>query len=358
MSDISAVVLSIGEETTQRAIDSIKTQTLPPKEIVVIKNITPVHKAINLGASKVKSEFFILVDADMILDVSCLEDLLQCMAPHVGIVVGQLKDQLLGRTECIRLLRTKCFENVKYKDSISPDTDFIDDIQQNGWGIVYALKFGDDSRKEQWHTFGDHKPAYTFLYTYSKHILEGKRYQYRKDLGGLRWHLSELQKSKHDAALVARIAMAHGVFLETESDLLMPFCESDDYIFLKNFLESNGSYKIKDIKTQVFTLPNTKVIFKKYYKLGIELRNANAFPSFKSYLNSLEQFPRGFSFIAKIGLCHGLFKKKYKEEIFKREYNKLQKSLSESNFIFNPLNEKKFMNTFSLSKIIKKLLKL
>lgn len=358
MSNISAVVLSLSEETTQRAIDSIKIQTHPAKEFIVIENVSPFYRAINLGASKVKSEFFIQVDADMILDISCLEDLLQCMAPHVGIVAGQLKDQLLGRTECIKLFRTKCFENVKFKNTISPDTDFIDDIQQSGWGIVYALKFGDDSRKEQWHTFGDHKPAYTFLYTYSKHILEGKRYQYRKDLGGLRWHLSELQKSKHDAALFARIAMAHGVFLETESDLLMPFCESEDFVFLKNFLETNGSYNIKDIKTQIFTLPNTKVIFKKYYKLGIELRNANAAPSFKSYLNSLEKFPRVFSFIAKIGLCHGLFTNKYKEEIFKREYKKLQKSLSESNIIFNLPNEKKFMNTFSLSKIIKKLLKL
>ena len=51
MTDITAVLLTIGEETTQRAIDSVKKQTLPPQEIIIIENVTPFHKALNLGAS-------------------------------------------------------------------------------------------------------------------------------------------------------------------------------------------------------------------------------------------------------------------------------------------------------------------
>jgi hypothetical protein len=94
MSDITAIVLTIGEETTDCAIDSLKRQTVLPEEIIVIRNVTPFHKALNLGVSKVRAEFFIQVDADMILDENCLEDLRERMTENVGIAMGQLRDSI------------------------------------------------------------------------------------------------------------------------------------------------------------------------------------------------------------------------------------------------------------------------
>ena len=97
MSDITAVVLSIGEETTARAIDSVRRQGLPAKEIVTVQNVSPFYKALNTGASKVNTEFFVQVDSDMILDENCLEDLRACMTGDVGLVLGGLRDPLMGR---------------------------------------------------------------------------------------------------------------------------------------------------------------------------------------------------------------------------------------------------------------------
>ena len=96
MKDITAVVLTLGDETTQRAIDSLERQTVLPEETIIIGNVTPFHKAINLGASKVKTPFIIQVNSDMILDENCLEDPRKSMADNVGVVIGQLMDPLMG----------------------------------------------------------------------------------------------------------------------------------------------------------------------------------------------------------------------------------------------------------------------
>ena len=331
MSDITAVVLTIGEETTKRAIDSVKKQTLPPEEIIIIKNVTPFHKALNLGASQVKTEFFIQVDSDMILDENCLEDLRKCMVKNVGIAVGHLRDPLIGRVSSIKMFRKECFERVQFKNSISPDTDFRNDIWQYGWVTVYVLRFFDKSNKKLWHTFGEHRPNYTPHYTFSKYLLEGRRYRYRKDLGGLLWHFRELKNSGHEASLIAQIAIAHGIFLEDENDLLNPYPKNEDFDFLERFLTSSGSYNVNKLKISPFDIFNPKKAFKKYYKLGIELRKANTFSAFKYCMDVLNKSRDNFIWTAKVSLCHGLFSEDYSEKKFKKEYCKLNELLSEYN---------------------------
>src|SRR2546421_10917476 len=66
-SDITAVVLTVGEGTTDRAIASVRRQTLPPRQILVIEEVTPFHRALNLASSRVVTPLFVQVDADMVL---------------------------------------------------------------------------------------------------------------------------------------------------------------------------------------------------------------------------------------------------------------------------------------------------
>ena len=113
MSDISAVVLTPGEETTQRAIDSLERRTVLPKETVIISNVTPFHKAVNLGASRVKTPFFIQVDSDMILYENLLEDLRKSIADNAGVAIGHLRDPLMGVESGVRLLRKEYFKRVQ-----------------------------------------------------------------------------------------------------------------------------------------------------------------------------------------------------------------------------------------------------
>lgn len=329
MNEITAVVLTIGEDTTQRAVDSLNDQTVLPTEIVMIRNVTPFHKALNLGVSKVKTEFFIQVDSDMILDKNCLADLRDCIVGGVGVAVGHLRDPLVGRVVGIKMFRTECFEKVQFMNSISPDTDFVSDISWYDWKIVYALKYAGQS-KRLWHTFGEHRPAYTPSYTFRKYLMEGRRYQYRKAAGGIRWHFYELGRSKHSASLIAQIAMAHGIFLQTKEDLLRPSKADEAFNVLHRFLETHGAYNVKDLERLLSLRSGPKEIFRKWYGLGIELHRSGSSSTFRQGMKILNDRNDMISWLAKVGLCHGIFSIEFDEEVFEREYGLLRELVSES----------------------------
>jgi asparagine synthase (glutamine-hydrolysing) len=122
--DVSAVVLTTGEPTTQGAIDSLRRQTAPLSDIIVVRDVAPFHKAMNAGVEQVKTTFFVQVDADMVLDDHCVAALREEMR-DIGIIVGHLRDPLIGRVVGIKLFRTAVFQATMFQDSISPDTDFV-----------------------------------------------------------------------------------------------------------------------------------------------------------------------------------------------------------------------------------------
>ena len=211
--DVSAVVLTTGEPTTQGAIDSLRRQTAPLSDIIVVRDVAPFHKAMNAGVEQVKTTFFVQVDADMVLDDHCVAALREEMRRDIGIIVGHLRDPLIGRVVGIKLFRTAVFQATMFQDSISPDTDFVADIARKGWKTVYIGRSG-NSGAEQWATYGEHRRDYSLRYTYRKYLIEGCRYRYRQNAAGARWHFAQLEASRHPSALTAQIGLARGIFLE------------------------------------------------------------------------------------------------------------------------------------------------
>jgi ubiquinone/menaquinone biosynthesis C-methylase UbiE len=333
VSDISAVVLTLGEETTERALESARRQTLPPKEIIVIRNVTPFHKALNQGVSKVKSEFFIQLDSDMVLDETCLQDLRDRMEADVGLVMGQLRDPLIGRVGWIKMFRTKCFEHVTFKDVISTDVAFMEDIAQYGWKTLYALRPACESPKELWHTFGEHRPSYTPHYTFSKYLLEGRKYRYRRALGALLWHFQKLHHSTHKVSLVAQIALSHGIFIREEIDLLTRYSENKEFNFLESFLETARPYRLNWFRIVPFLRFNPEKAFQETYRLGVRLRHAQASPSFQRCLKLFNNSRDPLAWIAKVGLCHGLFSEAYREHSCAEDYKILKDFIGDSNLV-------------------------
>ena len=135
--DVTAVVLSTGEHTTQEAIDRLRHQTLPLYQIVVIRDVRPFHKALNAGAARVTTPFFVQVDADMVLNSHCVASLRKGMRRNVGIAIGRLRDPLIGQVVGVKLFRRACFETARFENTISPDTDFVQDIARAGWNTIY-----------------------------------------------------------------------------------------------------------------------------------------------------------------------------------------------------------------------------
>jgi hypothetical protein len=308
MSDTTALVLSLDEAYTERAIASVRRQTLPPAEIVVVRGVSPFHRAFNSGLSRIRTEFFIQVDADMILDPTCIADLRGCMSGKVGIVLGQLRDPLLGRIVGVKLFRRECFDRVKLRDSLSSETDSAGDIWKEGWTTAYAAKHAGNQR-----TFGEHRPDYNPDYTFSKFMRDGAKARYRKAGDGLRSMFRGLLTSGHEAATIATIAAAHGIFLQERQDLHGPPARNGESEFLEAFLKHAGETEQTPDAAEKLALRNLGKGFKRSYQLGGELRRRCAPASFIGHMRRLQQGYGISSWVALVGLCHGLFAFDYDE---------------------------------------------
>jgi glycosyltransferase involved in cell wall biosynthesis len=308
--DVTAVVLSADEPTTQDAIDSVNRQSLPVHELIIVRGVTPFHKALNAGAEQVRTPFFVQVDADMVLDPHCVRALRKSVRPRVGIVIGHLRDALMGQVVGVKLFRTACFKSTSFfPDTISPDTDFVDDLDRAGWSTIYI---GQESRRglNAWTTLGEHRPQYSLSYTYQKYLLEGARYRYRQKPEGLRWHLGVLEVSQHPSALIAQIALARGIFLEESRDLLGAASHDQEFARIQNFLFSNGYGGAQEEFTLLPNKPLNKPLrelYGAYCRLGHTLMVAGASPMFEKYMRALKSVANDEgALVAKIGLCQGL----------------------------------------------------
>jgi glycosyltransferase involved in cell wall biosynthesis len=307
-SDVSALIVTVGEPTTKQAIDSVRRQTYPVGELIMISNIAPAHKALNAGVEKITTGFFLQVDADMILDAHCVDRLRSAMRADVGIAVGYLRDELMKEVVGIKLFRTECFSHTRFSDSISPDTDFVASMATVGWKTIYVGQAQDGGPSE---TLGEHRPNYALEYTYVKYLMEGGRYRYRNAPDGLRWHLRELEKSGHSASLVAQIALARGAFRDTVGDKLGLWDGRDEFASLQRFLSAGGSGAseiVSGAPTPSLQAPVHEV-FHAYYRLGASLFESGDASGFVDAMRHVSSGPAGHAnaWLAKLALCQGLF---------------------------------------------------
>jgi hypothetical protein len=215
-SDVTAVLLTLGETSTARARDSVRAQTFRPADVVTVSGVTPFFKALTEGVALVETPFLLQVDADMVLHRTCLERLRASMTPETGIAVGQLRDPLIGTISGVKLFRRECFDDVALRDSVTPDVDFSFDLLARGWLTLHPLWYGPDAALR---AFGDHLPDFTPTYTYATYALLGSRYFLRRNPGSLLWRYRALRGSTHQMARLARIAMLAGIFLDQDRNV-------------------------------------------------------------------------------------------------------------------------------------------
>jgi hypothetical protein len=303
-SDVTAVVLTVGEGTTERAITSAQRQTLPPSEILVVEGVTPFCRALNFAASRVPTPFFVQLDADMVLDQDCLQGLMAHMRPEVGATVGPLRDPLIGNVAGVKLFRRACFDRDQVPNSISPDTDFLARIEGRDWQTLHVLKRWREGSGS--HTFGEHRPDYTSEYTFATYYLLGTRYRYLRDVRGLTWRLDRLGRSRHPSAVIARIAIGHGLFLAREDAVPKSIALTEGLEFLEGFLKTGGEYPAADGEAaSCLTLPAPEML-ERSFGLGTALRDASAYPALERCIRILQEARTSTSWVAEVGLYHGL----------------------------------------------------
>ena len=305
-SDVSAVVLTIGESTTQEAIDSIERQTLRPCETIIVRNISPFHDAMNTGVAQVRTPFFVQVDADMILDPHCIAALRHGMRPNIGIVVARLRDALVGQVVGVKLFRTKCFETSRFSDSITPDTDFANAIEHAGWRTRFIGKTG-AAELDHWDSFGEHRPAYTPAYAYRQHLLEAFRYRYRGTLQAFLWRLHRLEASQHPFALMAQIGLARGLFLEGTRDLLGTGGVDEGFSRLDAFLNEQPNVDPDRAAVPALVEGAVQERFFAAYRTGAVLLAAGDAPEFRRLMVEFDDREGSdLRWVCKAALCQGL----------------------------------------------------
>ncbi|MGH7789891.1 MAG: hypothetical protein ACRERC_23690 [Candidatus Binatia bacterium] len=308
--DVTAVVLTVDEPSTDRALASVARQTPAVAAVVVVRGTVPFHRALNAGAAQVRTPYFVQVDADMVLDPTCCAGLRACMADNVGVVIGFLRDPLIGRVGGIKLFRAACFADEQFPDSISPDTDFYRSIERRGWAIAYALR-DPSTPGEPRHVFGDHLPDYTPHYTFRKFAVLGARHRHRRAAVTLLQLVRRLHASPHPAALVALIGTAYGISLPTGRDLLAPDAPGADFERLAGFLARAGAAADPPEAVRAIEQLAPRAAWERGYRCGLALHGDQAAAPFVAALRHLGAAMAGehgpIAWAALAGLCHGLF---------------------------------------------------
>ncbi|MDQ6886953.1 MAG: glycosyltransferase family 2 protein [Gemmatimonadota bacterium] len=314
MSDVTAVVLTIGEWFTPRALASLTSQTLPPHDVIVIENVSPFHCALNEAARRVTTPFFVQVDADMMLDPTCIEALRAAVLDNTGLVVAELRDPLLGQVVGIKLFRTACFRSEGYRDTISPDTDFVEALDRAGWKTLFiGHRKGEPTAAT--HTYGEHRPDYTAAYTYRKFLLEGRRCWYRGARGALAWRFERLSQVARNTpelariAEVAQVAAAIGFFLQTERDGLAPLADDPQQAEVVELLQSSQRCDgITDGLLPLYRYSRLRDVFHQFTGAGRAIRAAGGGATFRDTLAALPPARHDQrSLVARVALCYGMF---------------------------------------------------
>lgn len=307
MSDVSAVVLSMGEPFVGRALEALARQTMPVAEVVVVEHVSPFHRAINEGARRVNTPFFVQVDADMIPDATCVQELRAAMDDRTGATCGELRDPLMGQVVGIKLFRTELVRRYSVRDSIAQDVDFAQAIERAGWAFRYIGRPPADSGLPA-RTLGEHQPDYTPAYTFQKYLVEGRRYRYRGARGGLFWRLEELARLSHPMIPLAQVAQAHGFFLRGERDELKPVAADPRAEWLAGILASPG--ESPDAVRELFPLERyarLRDVFRVSVRAGRDLASAAAGASAMDVLATLQRRRHDWrALVAHLGVGHGI----------------------------------------------------
>ncbi len=302
-SDVTAVVLSIGEPSVDRALESLAQQTQPPAAIVRIDGVTPFHRALNAGLARVTTAFFVQVDADTVLDPTALADLRACMAPGVALAVGGLRDPLRGSIVGIKLYRTVAAAALPCPDSVTPAVDFLAAMRARGWLTAHALAYRPGPRA-LWHTFGEHAPDYTPDYTFAKFRLLGARYRHWRTGASLRRLFASVQASGHPAAALAQAALAHGLFWPQAHDALRPVASDADAHRLAALLAPET--RADGMPARAALASPAPAAFVEQYRLASALAQAGEGAPCRLQLEALAAGTDAVAWVALVGFCRGL----------------------------------------------------
>lgn len=164
MKDVTFVLMSCGELTEAqclRSIESFRDQI----EFCEVRNVFPQIKALNQMIDSVTTEFFVALDADMVLDEDAWPRIRNGLNKHRHnhqwhSILWPLWDTLTERRIlAVKLLRSSIAKENPFRESATPDVEHYQRLTEKGYTCI--------------HDYLKQKPI-------GKHIVKGKHFCYFK----------------------------------------------------------------------------------------------------------------------------------------------------------------------------------
>ena len=124
-SDVTAVVISSGEDTVLECLSALSLQSYPVK-IKMITDIYPMSAAFNMMAEIADTPLVVQVDADMVLAPDCIERLVRGIKKSLGCVYrfsGQLEEPGFGPGGAVKIWRRSVLTKHRFKDCRTVDRE-------------------------------------------------------------------------------------------------------------------------------------------------------------------------------------------------------------------------------------------
>jgi len=210
--DVCVVVLSTGEVTHDACLASIARQSLKPRSVKVVRDVSPISGAVNRALDIADNSFLCCVDADMILYSGCLECLACTLALHrrAYLALGLLRDPILGEIDAVTMMRRDAVGDTRYRDVPGFDADLSRRVGARGW---LAVRTGQ--------VLGDHFSIQDLARTYQAYRVRGMKRGRESRSNAFRRLVRRTAQAyldnADDPSLVSLMAVCHGFFADDEN---------------------------------------------------------------------------------------------------------------------------------------------
>jgi hypothetical protein len=176
---VTAVIFTTGNSRFYtRCYDSVGSQSLRPKHINTIRDVTPFSKASQEGLDSVRTRFYISVDDDMILNKNCFKRLYYYISRenNCAEVIMRLKDPIIDRIYGIHIYNTEIIKQIGFHPLLA-EKGCERQMQQKLNELGYFSEHIDLLA-------GSHNPVYTPEDAFWKYRFVGEQYIYYQSSSG------------------------------------------------------------------------------------------------------------------------------------------------------------------------------
>lgn len=178
MKDITFVLMTCGELTEKRCLDSIQSFR-DQIEFCEVRNVFPQIKALNKMIESVQTEYFVALDADMILYDDAWDRLSNAWRkhwrnPNWHSILFPLWDTLTERRIlALKLMRTSVMKANMFAESATPDVEHYQRLTSQGYSCIHDYlrqkPIGDHVVEGEWFCYHKYRDLYQ---TYRSHNFE------------------------------------------------------------------------------------------------------------------------------------------------------------------------------------------